>query len=140
MIIFIIFSRKFVIKIFVKIIFWWWILLSKLWYAVFEKLILRWGYWQRLKLVSDEPISFMYLLLGLAVLNIISFVLMYATGNFLGPLPKAIEKILLCKKWIFNKLKIFYLSPINFLVHKKISKIFGTSYYIILFKIILNSI
>ena len=60
--------------------------------------------------------------------------------EILGPLPKAIEKILLCKKWIFNKLKIFYLSPIYFLVHKKISKIFGTSYYIILFKIILNSI
>ena len=33
----------------------------------------------------------MYLLLGLAVLNIIAFVLMYVTGHTVGPLPKAIQ-------------------------------------------------
>jgi len=40
---------------------------------------------------SDNPEAFMYLLVGLAVLNIFSFVFMYLTGYYMGPLPKAIE-------------------------------------------------
>ena len=34
----------------------------------------------------------MYVLVGLAVVNIFAFVFMYVTGYFLGPLPKAIQR------------------------------------------------
>ena len=37
---------------------------------------------------SDEPISFMWLLVGLSAFTAVSFGFMYVFGNYIGPLPK----------------------------------------------------
>ena len=37
---------------------------------------------------SDEPVSFMWLLVGLSAFTAVSFGFMYVFGNYIGPLPR----------------------------------------------------